>query len=110
VREASPRLSHRYYAMKARWLGLDKLEFWDRNAPLPETPRETIAWDTAKNTVLSAYHGFAPEMADIARRFFDRSWIDAPSRPGKISGAFAHPTVPSVHPMCWSTTSASRAT
>jgi oligoendopeptidase F len=98
VREASPRLSHRYYAMKARWLGLDKLEFWDRNAPLPETPRETIAWDTAKNTVLSAYHGFAPEMADIARRFFDRSWIDAPSRPGKISGAFAHPTVPSVHP------------
>ncbi|SOE16351.1 oligoendopeptidase F [Hoeflea halophila] len=98
VREACPRLSHRYYAMKARWLGLEKLEFWDRNAPLPETPRETIAWDEAKNTVLSAYHGFAPEMADIARRFFDRSWIDAPSRPGKISGAFAHPTVPSAHP------------
>ena len=98
VREASPRLSHRYYAMKARWLGLEKLEFWDRNAPLPETPRDTIAWDEAKNTVLSAYHGFAPEMADIARRFFDRSWIDAPSRPGKMSGAFAHPTVPSVHP------------
>jgi oligoendopeptidase F len=98
VREACPRLSHRYYAMKARWLGLEKLEFWDRNAPLPETPRETIAWDEAKNTVLSAYHGFAPEMADIARRFFDRRWIDAPSRPGKISGAFAHPTVPSVHP------------
>lgn len=98
VREASPRLSHRYYAMKARWLGLDKLEFWDRNAPLPETPREAIAWDEAKNTVLSAYHGFAPEMADIARRFFDNRWIDAPSRPGKMSGAFAHPTVPSVHP------------
>jgi len=98
VREACPRLSHRYYAMKARWLGLEKLEFWDRNAPLPETPRETIAWDEAKNTVLSAYHGFSPEMADIARRFFDRNWIDAPSRPGKISGAFAHPTVPSVHP------------
>lgn len=98
VREACPRLSHRYYAMKARWLGLEKLEFWDRNAPLPETPRETIAWDDAKKTVLSAYHGFAPEMADIARRFFDSSWIDAPSRPGKISGAFAHPTVPSAHP------------
>ncbi|WP_422373648.1 M3 family oligoendopeptidase [Hoeflea sp.] len=98
VREACPRLSHRYYAMKARWLGLDKLQFWDRNAPLPETPRETIPWDDAKNTVLSAYHGFAPEMADISRRFFDRSWIDAASRPGKMSGAFAHPTVPSVHP------------
>ena len=98
VREACPRLSHRYYAMKARWLGLEKLEFWDRNAPLPEAPSETIPWDEAKNTVLSAYHGFAPEMADIAGRFFDRRWIDAPSRPGKMSGAFAHPTVPSVHP------------
>jgi oligoendopeptidase F len=98
VREAAPRLSHRYYAMKARWLGLEQLEFWDRNAPLPETPRQTIAWDEAKNTVLSAYHDFAPEMADIARRFFDQRWIDAPSRPGKMSGAFAHPTVPSVHP------------
>ena len=98
VREACPRLSHRYYAMKARWLGLEKLEFWDRNAPLPETPSAIIPWDEAKNTVLSAYHGFAPEMADIARRFFDRRWIDAPSRPGKMSGAFAHPTVPSVHP------------
>jgi hypothetical protein len=93
-----PRLSHRYYEMKARWLGLEKLQFWDRNAPLPETPKATIPWDDAKNTVLSAYHGFAPEMADIARRFFDRQWIDAPSRPGKTSGAFAHPTVPSVHP------------
>ena len=98
VREASPRLSHRYYAMKARWLGLDRLEFWDRNAPLPETPGEIIPWDEAKTTVLSAYHGFAPEMAEIAGRFFDRNWIDAPSRPGKMSGAFAHPTVPSVHP------------
>lgn len=98
VREAGPRLSHRYYAMKARWLGLEKLEFWDRNAPLPETPQQIISWDEAKTTVLSAYHGFAPEMADIARRFFDHRWIDAPSRPGKMSGAFAHPTVPSVHP------------
>ena len=98
VKKAWPRLSHRYYAMKARWLGLEKLEFWDRNAPLPETPQGFIGWDEAKNTVLSAYHGFAPEMADIARRFFDRNWIDAPPRPGKAPGAFAHPTVPSVHP------------
>ncbi|MGE0500440.1 MAG: M3 family oligoendopeptidase [Rhizobiaceae bacterium] len=98
VRDAYPRLSHRYYAMKARWLGLDVLNHWDRNAPLPETPQQTIPWDEARDTVLSAYHGFAPEMADIARRFFDRRWIDAPVRPGKAPGAFAHPTVPSAHP------------
>jgi oligoendopeptidase F len=98
VHEAYPRLSHRYYALKAKWLGMDKLNHWDRNAPLPQTPQQTIGWSEAKNTVLSAYHGFAPEMADIARKFFDRNWIDAPSRPGKAPGAFAHPTVPSVHP------------
>jgi oligoendopeptidase F len=98
VRDAYPRLSHRYYAMKARWLGMDQMNHWDRNAPLPETPQAVIGWDQARETVLSAYHGFAPEMADIARRFFDERWIDAPSRPGKAPGAFAHPTVPSAHP------------
>ena len=98
VREAYPRLSHRYYAMKARWLGMDVMNHWDRNAPLPETPQAMIGWDEAKATVLSAYGSFAPEMADIARTFFDRRWIDAPVRPGKAPGAFAHPTVPSVHP------------
>jgi oligoendopeptidase F len=98
VRDAYPRLSHRYYKMKAKWLGMDQLNHWDRNAPLPETPQATISWDEAKNTVLSAYHGFDPQMADIARRFFDKQWIDAPTRPGKAPGAFAHPTVPSVHP------------
>ncbi|OHV75446.1 M3 family oligoendopeptidase [Ensifer sp. LCM 4579] len=98
VKDAYPRLSHRYYAMKAKWLGTEQMEFWDRNAPLPETPNAVIPWDTAKETVLSAYHGFAPEMAAIARRFFDEHWIDAPVRPGKAPGAFAHPTVPSAHP------------
>jgi oligoendopeptidase F len=98
VREAYPRLSHRYYAMKARWLGMERMNHWDRNAPLPETPQATIGWDDAKNTVLTAYHRFSPEMADIARTFFDRKWIDAPVRPGKAPGAFAHPTVPSAHP------------
>lgn len=98
VKSAYPRLSHRYYAMKARWLGMEQMEFWDRNAPLPETPNALIPWDAAKDTVLSAYHGFAPEMAAIARRFFDECWIDAPVRPGKAPGAFAHPTVPSAHP------------
>jgi len=98
VREAYPRLSHRYYAMKAKWLGMDKMHFWDRNAPLPETPDATISWDEARDTVLSAYGAFSPDMAGIAKTFFDRDWIDAPVRPGKAPGAFAHPTVPSAHP------------
>jgi oligoendopeptidase F len=98
VRDAYPRLSHRYYAMKAKWLGMDQMNHWDRNAPLPETPKATIGWDEAKNIVLSAYNHFSPDMADIARTFFDRKWIDAPVRPGKAPGAFAHPTVPSAHP------------
>ena len=98
VRESFPRISHRYYAMKAKWLGMERMNAWDRNAPLPHTPQEDIGWDQARNIVLSAYHGFAPEMADIARRFFDGGWIDAPSRPGKSPGAFSHPTVPSAHP------------
>ncbi|MCM2290879.1 M3 family oligoendopeptidase [Allorhizobium sp. BGMRC 0089] len=98
VEDAYPRLSHRYYRMKAKWLGMETMNFWDRNAPLPESPTRLIGWDEARETVLSAYHGFAPDMAEIASRFFDRGWIDAPARPGKAPGAFAHPTVPSVHP------------
>lgn len=98
VRAAYPRLSHRYYRMKAKWLGKEKLDHWDRNAPLPQEDTREVAWEDAKATVLDAYKGFAPEMAEIAGRFFDKKWIDAPSRPGKTSGAFAHPTVPSAHP------------
>lgn len=98
VKQAYPRLSHRYYKMKAKWLGMEQMEFWDRNAPLPETSNAVISWDEAKETVLSAYGNFAPEMAAIAKRFFDEHWIDAPVRPGKAPGAFAHPTVPSAHP------------
>ena len=98
VREAYPRLSHRYYAMKAKWLGMEQMAYWDRNAPLPETPDAIIPWSEARDTVLSAYGAFAPEMADIAKEFFDKGWIDAPVRPGKAPGAFAHPTVPSAHP------------
>jgi oligoendopeptidase F len=98
VREAYPRLSHRYYRLKARWFGRDTLDHWDRNAPLPDTPARSIPFGEARATVLGAYGLFAPEMADIARRFFDERWIDAPVRPGKAPGAFAHPTVPSVHP------------
>ena len=98
VRAAYPQLSHRYYRMKAKWMGKDKLMHWDRNAPLPNEDTEPVPWEVAKTTVLSAYHGFAPEMAEIAGRFFERNWIDAPVRPGKVSGAFSHSTVPSAHP------------
>ena len=98
VREAYPRLSHRYYALKAKWFNKDKLDHWDRNAPLPKVEQRTISWNEAKDTVLSAYSAFSPRMADIAQRFFDEDWIDAPTRPGKAPGAFAHPTVPSAHP------------
>jgi oligoendopeptidase F len=98
VREAYPRLSHRYYKMKAKWLGMDKLNTWDRNAPLPEAPKAEITWDEAREIVLKAYGQFAEPMAETARQFFDKNWIDAEVRPGKAPGAFAHPTVPSVHP------------
>lgn len=98
VRQSFPRLSHRYYALKAKWLGMDALNHWDRNAPLPAADNRTIPWEEARDTVLGAYGRFAPEMAAIAKRFFDENWIDAPVRPGKAPGAFAHPTVPSAHP------------
>ena len=98
VRAAYPRLSHRYYALKAKWFGKKKLPHWDRNAPLPQVPQRMVGWDEAKDTVLTAYGTFSPKMAAIAERFFDRRWIDAPVRPGKAPGAFAHPTVPSAHP------------
>jgi oligoendopeptidase F len=93
-----PRLSHRYYKLKAGWLGLEKLQHWDRNAPLPEDDDTTVSWDEARERVLAAYGAFSPELAQIGSRFFQRPWIDAELRPGKAGGAFAHPTVPSAHP------------
>ena len=98
VRAAYPRLSHRYYALKARWFGKKRLAHWDRNAPLPKAPTRTIGWSEAQSTVLTAYGAFSTDMAAIAERFFKNNWIDAPVRPGKAPGAFAHPTVPSAHP------------
>ena len=98
VRDSYPRLSHRYYRLKARWFGVEALPFWDRNAPLPEDNDRLIPWHEAEETVLSAYNAFSPEMAAVGRRFFAAPWIDAPVRPGKASGAFAHPTVPGAHP------------
>ena len=98
VEAAAPRLAHRYYALKARWMGTDTLDYWDRNAPLPEDDDRTVVWDEAVSTVLSAYRAFSPTLADIGGRFFDNDWIDVPVRKGKSPGAFAHPTVPGAHP------------
>jgi oligoendopeptidase F len=98
VQASYPQLSHRYYRLKAKWMGKTKLMHWDRNAPLPQEDTREIAWPDAKDMVLKAYGEFSPEMASIAQRFFDKNWIDAPARPGKSPGAFAHPTVPSAHP------------
>ncbi|BCW88379.1 Oligoendopeptidase F, plasmid [Alphaproteobacteria bacterium SO-S41] len=95
---AFPQLSHRYYKLKARWLGVEKLNDWDRNAPLPQASDARIGWDAAKATVLGAYGRFAPRMAELATPFFEKSWIDAEPRPGKSGGAFSHGTVPSAHP------------
>ena len=92
------RLSHRYYALKAQWLGLDTLQHWDRNAPLPGDDDATIPWEEARHRVLSAYRAFSPTLAEVGGRFFAEPWIDAALRPGKSGGAFAHPTVPSRHP------------
>ena len=98
VRSAYPRLSHRYYRLKAGWFKKKKLAHWDRNAPLPFAATGRIAWPDARKMVLTAYRAFSPEMADIAERFFTDRWIDAPVRPGKAPGAFSHPTTPSAHP------------
>jgi oligoendopeptidase F len=98
VREAYPRLSHRYYKMKAKWFGKDQLNAWDRNAPLPTSDDRIYDWQTAKDTVLEAYGRFSPKLVEIAEPFFTSGWIDAPTKDGKSPGAFAHPTVPSAHP------------
>lgn len=98
VRGSYPQLSHRYYRLKARWFGVDALDYWDRNAPLPGDDAKVYSWDEARTTVLDAYGAFEPKLATIASQFFDKRWIDAELREGKDSGAFSHSTVPSVHP------------
>ena len=98
VQAAYPRLSHRYYAIKAKWMGQEKIDYWDRNAPLPDSDDRIISWNEARDTVLEAYGRFSPDLSDLGKQFFEKPWIDASVRPGKSPGAFAHPTVPSVHP------------
>ncbi len=98
VVEAYPRLSHRYYELKRKWLGLDRMQVWDRNAPLPMESERIIGWDEARGMVMDAYSAFDPRMGEIALPFFEKGWIDAEVKPGKAPGAFAHPTVTEVHP------------
>ena len=93
-----PDIAHRYYQLKAGWMGADQLPWWDRNAPLPEDDNRRFYWSDARQIVTDAFAGFDQPMADIAQQFFDRNWIDAEVREGKASGAFSHPTVPSAHP------------
>ena len=95
---AYPKLSHRYYNLKRKWLGLDRMEVWDRNAPLPLESDRIVDWDEARDLVMTAYNSFDPRMGELAEPFFDKGWIDAAVKPGKAPGAFAHPTVTNVHP------------
>ncbi|SEN45042.1 oligoendopeptidase F [Pseudorhodobacter antarcticus] len=95
---AYPKLSHRYYRLKAKWMGLETLQVWDRNAPLPTDAPRLVDWEEARATVTDAYAAFSPEMAKLAEPFFTKGWIDAGVKPGKAPGAFAHPTVTTVHP------------
>ncbi|MFW2588302.1 M3 family oligoendopeptidase [Sagittula sp. SSi028] len=98
VVNAYPRLSHRYYELKRKWLGLDRMQVWDRNAPLPMETDRIVDWTEARGMVMDAYTAFDPRMGDIATPFFEKGWIDAAVKPGKAPGAFAHPTVTDVHP------------
>ncbi|MDP5215785.1 M3 family oligoendopeptidase [Ruegeria sp. 2205SS24-7] len=95
---AYPKLSHRYYELKRKWLGLDVMQVWDRNAPLPMEDTRIVNWAQAEKTVMDAYEAFDPRMGELAAPFFSRGWIDAAVKPGKAPGAFAHPTVTGVHP------------
>ena len=98
VDKAMPKLTHRYYKWKANEFGKNKLDWWDRNAPLPETSDKSIEWNDAKDIILESFASFHPKISNIAELFFKNGWIDASVRKGKASGAFAHPSVPSLHP------------
>lgn len=98
VRNNYAPIAHRYYAMKAKWLGMEALTYWDRNAPLPDGEERVYTYEEAKDIVLTAYRAFSPKLAEIGQRFFDNGWIDVPVQEGKEFGAYAHPSVPSVHP------------
>ncbi len=91
-------LAHRYYRLKAGWMGGETINWWDRNAPLPGGDDRQFSWDEARQLVLDSFAGFDQQMAEQAEPFFSRNWIDAEPRAGKSSGAFSHPVTPSAHP------------
>ena len=100
VRANYANLAHRFYKLKAKWLNVKKLEYWDRNAPLPFSADRKYSWDEAVEIVLAAYKAFSPKLYELAKDFFDKqhSWIDVPPRDGKRSGAFAMPLPEGYHP------------
>jgi oligoendopeptidase F len=98
VKDSYGDLTHRYYALKAEMMGLDKLAYWDRNAPLPEASEDYITWEMAEEMVKDAYQGFSADLAEIGKRFFRDKRIDVPPAKGKRQGAYSASTVPSVHP------------
>ena len=98
VVNAYPKISHRYYELKRKWLGLETMQVWDRNAPLPMESDRLVTWDQAQTIVTDAYTNFDSRMSDLITPFFNKGWIDAGVKPGKAPGAFAHPTVTDVHP------------
>ena len=98
VIENYPKIAHRYYKIKAKWLKKKKLMYWDRNAPLPFQSQIIYSWKDAKEIVTGAYYQFDKRAGNIVKKFFDNSWIHAPVIPGKSPGAFAASTVPSAHP------------
>jgi oligoendopeptidase F len=93
-----PRLSHRYYALKAKVMGREKLNHWDRNAPLTAAQPRRYGWEAARTMVLESFDGLAPRFSATAARFFDEPWIDAAPRAGKQSGAYSHPVTAEHHP------------
>jgi oligoendopeptidase F len=98
VVKAYPEISHRYYELKRKWLDLEIMQVWDRNAPLPMESNKLVTWDEAQKVVTAAYTNFDSRMSDLITPFFNEGWIDAGVKPGKAPGAFAHPTVTDVHP------------
>ena len=98
VAEAYPRIAHRYYALKAKLMGKDKLNHWDRNAPIGQAGSKAYDWQGGKDLVLSSFADLGGDFAERAGWFFDRPWIDARPRAGKQSGAYSHPVTAGTHP------------
>ncbi len=98
VRDNYKKIAHRFYKLKSKWLGVDKISYWDRNAPLPFSADITFCWDEAVTMVLNGYNNFSPKLGNIAKAFFTHNWIDVPPRDGKRSGAYCSGPLATMHP------------